>query len=206
MLVRRIEGLIKHWYQIGNVPSNLRIVDYSHGHTGSAHDATAFEYTAASQHPEWLFTGSEFAWVDSAYTLDSRTIAVHKKPASLTAENIIFDKMVSHIRIRSEHCMGALKGRFQCLRGLRVSINSAEDHIKACRWMTIAIILHNLVIEVEGIGAKELEELQQTHPVEEELVDTGMHGYNEGVVLGTGEQKRLQLTAKLLAFRNQNIN
>ena len=45
--------------------------------------------------------------------------------------------------------MGALKGRFQCLCGLPVNINSNGDHVKACRWITIAIILHNLVIDVE---------------------------------------------------------
>ena len=46
--------------------------------------------------------------------------------------------------------MGALKGHFQCLRGLRVAINSPDDHIRATRWITCAIILHNLVIDVEG--------------------------------------------------------
>jgi len=46
--------------------------------------------------------------------------------------------------------MGALKGRFQCLRGLRVSINTKEDHVWASRWITMAIILHNLVIDIEG--------------------------------------------------------
>ena len=34
--------------QVGNVPSTLRVVDYSHGLTGAAHDAAAFEHTAAS--------------------------------------------------------------------------------------------------------------------------------------------------------------
>jgi hypothetical protein len=46
--------------------------------------------------------------------------------------------------------MGALKGRFQSLRGLRVKIKSNEDHKKALRWVTVAIILHNLIIDVEG--------------------------------------------------------
>ena len=49
--------------QIGNVPSNLRIVDFSHGYTGSCHDARAFEGTAAYKYPNWLFGGEEFAWV-----------------------------------------------------------------------------------------------------------------------------------------------
>lgn len=45
--------------------------------------------------------------------------------------------------------MGALKGRFQCLRGLRIQINSKSDHVEACHWVTIAIILHNIVVELE---------------------------------------------------------
>ncbi|KAF8802079.1 hypothetical protein BYT27DRAFT_7226486 [Phlegmacium glaucopus] len=126
--------------QIGNTPSNLRIVDYSHGMTGSAHDATAFEHTTAAKYPDWFFDGEEFAWADSAYAVNSCMIPVHKKPASDDLANSLFDK----------HCMGALKGRFQCLRGLRVNIQSKQDHHAACRWITIAIILHNLIIDVEG--------------------------------------------------------
>lgn len=118
--------------------------------TGSAHDAAAFANTAASRYPDWMFHGNEFAWADSAYSLTTRTIPVHKKPASLIPQNILFDKAVAHVRIRSEHTMGALKGRWQCLRGLRVLINSKNEHVKACRWITIAIILHNIVIDIEG--------------------------------------------------------
>ena len=50
--------------------------------------------------------------------------------------------------------MGALKGRFQCLRGLRVKINNHEDHRQAMRWISVVIILHNLIIDIndtEGI-------------------------------------------------------
>ncbi|KIM50241.1 hypothetical protein SCLCIDRAFT_98875, partial [Scleroderma citrinum Foug A] len=39
---------------------------------------------------------------------------------------------------------------FQCLQGLRVNINSNVQHIAAHQWILICIILHNLVIEVEG--------------------------------------------------------
>jgi hypothetical protein len=49
--------------------------------------------------------------------------------------------------------MGDLKGQFQCLRGLRVDIKSNKDHVEACRWITIAIILHNMVIDVDGTAA-----------------------------------------------------
>lgn len=50
---------------------NLQIVNFTHGMTGSAHDATAFEHTTAAMHPDWFFDGEEFAWADSAYAVNS---------------------------------------------------------------------------------------------------------------------------------------
>lgn len=123
-------------------------------------------------------------------------------PASNLRQNAIFDKAVAHIRVRSEHCMGALKGRFQCLRGLRVNINSPEDHVKALRWMTCAIILHNLIIDVEGevSGAH----FQPLHTRVEEEEDSGDDGLGDGLEDDTnpGEIKRRQLTAELLHYRD----
>ncbi|THU93188.1 hypothetical protein K435DRAFT_592954, partial [Dendrothele bispora CBS 962.96] len=136
--------------QIGNVPSTLRIVDYAHGLTGSAHDANAFQYTAASVHADWFFEGEEFAWGDSAYGVTPRMISVHKKPASQIYENLKFDTALSRLRVESEHCLGSLKGRFQCLKGLRVGIDSKEQHYQATRWMTVPVILHNMILDVEG--------------------------------------------------------
>lgn len=169
--------------------------------TGSAHDALAFEYTAAHKYPDWFFKGEEFAWADSAYTLNARTIPVHKGAAATIPENRLFDKTVSHLRIRSEHCMGALKGRWQCLRGLRVTINSNEDHIKALRWVTVAIILHNLVIDVEG--AESGSAFRDVHGRSEEDEDRGerdiplVENSEEA-----GEQKRIRLITELMRATN----
>ncbi|KIK74406.1 hypothetical protein PAXRUDRAFT_175784, partial [Paxillus rubicundulus Ve08.2h10] len=182
-------------------PSNLQIVDYSHGMTGSAHDAWAFEHTAAAKYSDWFFQGDEFAWADSAYALTTRTIPVHKKPASLLPENTTFDQALANLHVRSEHCMGALKGRFQCLRGLRVNINSKHQHIAACRWITIAIILHNIVIEVEGeqrgayfaINHGQAQEEEDRGPPDEPLPAAEM---------GDGEAKRRRLVEELVAFHN----
>jgi hypothetical protein len=180
-------------------------VDYAHGPTGSAHDAAAFEHTAAFKYPDWFFEGEEFAWTDSAYSLTSRSIPVHKQPAALLPENAIFDRTVSHLRVRSEHCMGALKGRFQCLHGLRVNINNNQDHIAACRWITVAIILHNLVIDVDGGNAVTNFGLAHGHDEEEE--DGGLmdEPIDEGSAAEeqAGEEKRTRLKAELLAYREQ---
>ena len=182
----------------------MRIVDYSHGLTGAAHDAAAFEHTAASRYPQYLFSGREFAWADSAYPLSERIIPVHKQPASNRRENAIFDKAVSHLRVCSEHCMGALKGRFQCLRGLRVAINGPDDHVRATRWITCAIILHNLVIDVDGGVSNTY--FQPLHGNQDEQEDVGVDEDEENEEDAEDEEnegstKRNRLIAELLAHR-----
>ena len=168
--------------------------------TGSAHDATAFEHTTAALHPNWFFDGEEFAWADSAYAVNSRMIPVHKKPASLEPMNALFDKVVASLRVRSEHCMGALKGRFQCLRGLRVNINSKQDHYKACRWITVAIILHNLIIDVEGNESAAY--FGNVHGPEEEEQDTGINQEGGRVNNDNNDTKRRQLVEELWLLQN----
>jgi hypothetical protein len=173
--------------------------------TGSAHDAAAFEHTCAGQNPEWFFEGNEFALCDSAYTVNKRTISVHKEPASLIPENALFDKTAAHLRIRSEHCMGALKGRFQCLRGLRVNIQSNNNHVSACLWITIAIILHNLIIDVEGTDCTH--DLLVGHTLVEYsearddlgLQDQALHDLHPE--MGEGNAKRQQLINEVVAYR-----
>lgn len=170
-------------------------MDYSHGLVGSAHDATAFEHTTAARYPDWFFSENEFAWADSAYTCNSRTIPVHRRPASLIPNNTLFDTTVAGFRIRSEHCMGALKGRWQCLRGLRVPIRNNQEHVEACRWMTIAIILHNFCLEVDGIEIAEGYALaggDGAEDVDQEQAPLYMEGDNA---------KRQQLIDQLVEFQ-----
>jgi hypothetical protein len=169
--------------------------------TGSAHDAAAFEHTAAAKYPEWLFKDTEFAWTDSAYAVNSCTIPVHKQPASLDPANTLFDKLVAHLRIRSEHCMGALKGRFQCLRGLRVDIKSKRDHDLACRWITIAIILHNLIIDVEGPNFAHYFQADHGQGEENDDRDDADEPQDNDLVEDSEDKRRL-LVAELVAFRS----
>lgn len=123
----------------------------------------------------------------------------HKEPASVIPENRIFDKVVSHLPVRSEHCIGVLKGRFQCLRGLRVSIRTKEDHIAACQWMTVAMILHNLVIEFKGVEHS-LPHLDR-HMLADEVADGGQEAAYGGEIGNDDEARRCQLVAELMYYR-----
>jgi len=98
--------------------------------------------------------------------------------------------------------MGALKGHFQCLHGLCVNINSLDNHIKALQWITCAIILHNLIIDVEGEVSGTYFQPLHSHTEEEE--DTGEGGSEEDKEeedRNPGEIKCQLLIAELLAHR-----
>lgn len=184
--------------QIINIFSNLRIVDYVVGFTRSAHDSSAFQYSSIARNPEWFFNGNpdEFMWADSAYSLTPRVIPVHKRPAADLPHNRRFDTAVSHIRIRSEHCIGALKGRWQSLRELPHRINRKRDHVAACNWIKMCIVLHNLLVDFEGDSWAQYFRDQMPSEVRE-VGDLGVVDH-VGARL-QGEQKRNQLVMDYLA-------
>ena len=73
------------------------------------------------------------------------------------------------MRIRSEHTIGYLKGRFSSLRGLRQQINSKRDHEIAINWIITCVILHNIILDIEG-GIDEDDEFAR------ELLEEGLEG------------------------------
>lgn len=154
--------------QVVNLP-DLTIVDFSYGHVGSTHDATAWRDTRLMNEQETLMEAGEFIWADSAYPVSSYTftsirqiaitnsciqisnfvVAPYKSPARDIGDNDIFNNHVSMVRIRSEHAIGFLKGRFQSLKNLRVTINNASTHKIATYWIAACIGLHAFAMQCE---------------------------------------------------------
>ena len=75
------------------------------------------------------------------------------RPEKDTPENTIFNYHVSNIHIRSEHCIGFLKDRFQSLRQLRISINAEQNMQYAALWVTACIAVHSFAMDHED-GSK----------------------------------------------------
>jgi hypothetical protein len=190
--------------QIGNTPSNLQIADYSLGLTGSVHDTTAFQHTIAIKHPDLLFDGEEFAWADSAYAVSTCTIPVHKWAVSLDPANTLFDHVLAQFCVWSEHCMGALKGCFQCLHGLQVNINSNSEHAYVLCWITVAIILHNLIIDVEENSLAS--HFLTDHGHEQEFENRGGQHEPQEDDENNGVAKWRELVAELIAFNSTKIH
>jgi hypothetical protein len=60
--------------------------------------------------------------------------------------------LFTQVRIRSEHAVGYIKGRFQSLRGLQQLINSPRDYALALAWVRTCIIIHTLTAQYEEAG------------------------------------------------------
>ncbi|KDQ48957.1 hypothetical protein JAAARDRAFT_102690, partial [Jaapia argillacea MUCL 33604] len=92
---------------------------------------------------EQLFDDGEFIWADSAYLISTWIVAPYKKPERDIPENEEFNRHLSMVRIRSEHVIGYLKGRFHSLKSLRVNIKDEASHKFATYWVVACIALHN---------------------------------------------------------------
>jgi hypothetical protein len=81
--------------------------------------------------------------------LDGWVTAPYKKPASLEDDNETFNNHVSMLRIRSEHAIGFLKGRFHSLKHLRVNIADESSHKLATYWVSACVGIHAFAMECE---------------------------------------------------------
>jgi hypothetical protein len=74
------------------------------------------------------------------------------RPEKDTPENTKHNYYVSKVRIRSEHCVGFLKGRWQSLKGLRVHVDGQKGIQYAGLWITTCIHLHSFAMQHEDNG------------------------------------------------------
>ncbi|KAF8573191.1 hypothetical protein K439DRAFT_1650049 [Ramaria rubella] len=97
-----------------------------------------------------LLGRDEWVWADTAYPLQTWCQAPYKKPDKDLPENTRYNYYVSRVRVRSEHCVGFLKGRWSSLRGLRLHIDKPSHIRVATIWVSACIILHNFAMLQEA--------------------------------------------------------
>lgn len=133
--------------QIMNTPN--RQIDYATGFNGSRHDTHCFSFTRLARNHDQLLSEGEWVWLDVGYPLQTWCMIPYKRPLTSVQKNRQFNFALSRIRIRSEHAIGYLKGRFQSLKELHIQINSPKDVMFASCWIQSCIILHAFSIDNE---------------------------------------------------------
>ncbi|VDC04986.1 unnamed protein product [Peniophora sp. CBMAI 1063] len=136
---------------------DLRIIDFSVGRPGSTHNSTGWRDTWVYQRREGLLRSDEWIWGDSAYPLTKWCQSPYIKPEKRHPDNKQFNYYLSRVRVRSEHAIGYLKGRWASLKGLRVSVDDLEGLKFASIWIRSAIILHSYAMEHERNAGQAIE-------------------------------------------------
>jgi DDE superfamily endonuclease len=134
------------------------------------HDVWAFQSTRTFKNHNKIFGPGEWMWVDSAYPPETWSVSLFKKPVNgqLTSDQRTFNYWVSkvsyevfssrrctklhclQVRIQAEHAIGLLKGTFQLLKKIRIQLLDTRCHMIITMWARVCIILHNLIIRIEG--------------------------------------------------------
>ena len=75
---------------------------------------------------------------------------IFHRPEKDTPENTTYNYHVSAIRVRSEHCVGFLKGRWSSLKDLRLTIDGEQGLKYATYWIMACINLHMFAMNHEN--------------------------------------------------------
>jgi hypothetical protein len=107
--------------------------------------------------------------------------------------------MIAQVRVKSEHSVGYVKGRFRSLSGLRQQIDDSIDHERALAWVKACLVIHTLVGFIE-LGDEDWEFMDEL--LQEGLQNAAPAGQVEsdasvGRRNTRGQQKRAELKAKL---------
>ncbi|KAI0995168.1 hypothetical protein K3495_g13013, partial [Podosphaera aphanis] len=125
-----------------------RIIALFTGWPGSCADSSLFQKMDISCDPQNYFSDGQYLLTDSAYALTKTTIPSFKSPEADRPENTEFNYLVAKSRVRNEHCIGMLKGRWTSLRELRLRVDKDEDMEHICEWIAVCCILHNLLADL----------------------------------------------------------
>jgi len=113
------------------------------GWPGSLHDNQVCSNSNVYLSKEKYFSNKEYLLGDLAFSASMVMVPAFKRSlnATLREEQKYFKTKLAKVRIKSEHCIGLLKARFQHVQELRWVISSMRLQMIMC-----ACILHNLLI------------------------------------------------------------
>ncbi|ETI30452.1 hypothetical protein F443_22426 [Phytophthora nicotianae P1569] len=125
-----------------------RILYLNAGWVGSAHDNRIWENSKLYVNRDRNFNNQEYLLGDSAYTPSAVMVPAFKRPPNEVMPSLQewFNSHLAQARIKAEHTIGMLKGRFQWLKRIRTLISKKEDMKRLIRSVDALAVIHNLVI------------------------------------------------------------
>ena len=127
---------------------NKCFIGVNYGFPGSCHDSTVFKSMTIYKSPENHFSSSEYLLADSAYGNNAFVVTPFKGPQATTTNATNFNYCLAQSRVRIEHAIGILKGRWHSLRELRSPLCNQKEAKDLGNWVVACIILHNMMAKL----------------------------------------------------------
>ena len=164
-----------------------RIIFYIAGWPGSTHDNRVLRNSNIFYNRGDYFSKREYLLGDSAYSASTIMVQSFKKQASvakLPANHEFFNTCLAQVRITSEHCIGVLKGRFNCLKKNNLKLKHRRSEVKELvELIGSCIVLHNLLIDYDedDIPAEWFEDIN-------EEIDWALYDKEEEMIADVAEE------------------
>ena len=128
---------------------NSHIHHITTGWPGSIHDNRVWQNCDLLHNFRKYFGKREYILGDSAFTSSFIMVASYKKQKGipLSMSKTWFNTYLVKSRIKTEHCIGLLKNKFQILKGIRNKLETKKDMCEVLHLIYTCVILHNLLIE-----------------------------------------------------------
>lgn len=130
------------------------IISVVQGCTGAAPDSFAQTRANWHKHPSSFFSDGQYLLGDKGMKYTDRVLGPYKAAESTTPNRRNYNFHLACLRVRSEHTIGILKGRFCSLKELRLDICSDKAFVRATDWILACCVLHN-ICQTENDGAPE---------------------------------------------------
>ncbi|KAE8223247.1 hypothetical protein CF319_g3691 [Tilletia indica] len=99
--------------QLVSLPTTLRIISYCIGPRGGTGDQRAWAASAVAQAPRLYLEKDEWLWADKGYPFHDYLVGPYRHQELRKSKDLRrFNYWLSNIRVRAEHTMGYIKGRF----------------------------------------------------------------------------------------------
>jgi hypothetical protein len=177
-----------------------KVTYYQVGWPGSVHDNRVWRTCKLGRKTGEYFLPHEYLLTDSAFTASDHIVPAFKatKGVPITSNNSNFNTLLAQPRIKSEHCIGLLKGRFPWLKNIRIRIKEKKDLRRIVEYVRVCVILHNAFVEA---------------PYEKDWIDERFDDLEDGDELNKeislekpGDERRNQLVGFFSELDGTGIN
>lgn len=150
---------------------------FTYFHTGyyaTTLNTATYRRSALCKSKATFFSGEDYLLADASYAVTSTVIPRYKGVSAESEDAKIFNKRHEDARIKIEHAIGMLKGKFRCLNSIRIN-SDCKDNLHQAGLMALAcVILHNIT-RLSGLYDSEDVQLHREQKARQPLPCSSIH-------------------------------